>query len=31
LGKEFEINCTEQELVESTAYIAALEARKLQL
>jgi hypothetical protein len=31
LGKEFEINCTVLELVESTAYIAALEARKLQL
>ena len=31
LQKEFEINCIEQELVTNTDYIAALEARKLQL
>ncbi len=31
LEKEFQINCTEQELVVNTDYIAALEARKLEL
>jgi hypothetical protein len=31
LEKEFQINCIEQELVVNTAYVAALEARKLEL
>jgi hypothetical protein len=31
LEKEFQITCNQQELVVTTAYVAALEARKLEL